>query len=184
MKRTKLLLGAAISGLVAGAVSADSNDRFRLRLQGIQEVPAVITAATGQFQARIFGNEAIDYTLSYGGLQGDVTQAHIHLAQRGANGGIVLWLCQTAAAPAPAAVAAITPNCPGPRQGEVSGTLGAANVIAQTAQGIAAGELADVIRAIQLGLAYVNVHSATSPGGELRSQFDDRGGGHGHGHRH
>lgn len=179
MKRTSLLLGTALTAAVAGGVVADSNDRFRLRLQGVQEVPAVITSATGEFRARIFGNDAIDYTVSYSGLQGDITQSHIHIGQRGVNGGIVLWLCQTAGTQAPAAVAAITPQCQGPRAGEVSGTLGAANIIPQVAQGIAAGELADVIRAIQLGFAYVNVHTVTSPGGELRSQFDD-----GKGHRH
>ena len=53
---------------------------------------------------------SIDYELTYSGLQGTVSMAHIHFAQRGVNGSIVLWLCQTAAAPAPAQVAALTPE--------------------------------------------------------------------------
>jgi len=47
-------------------------------------------------------NQAIDYELTYSGLQGTVQQAHIHVAQLSVNGSIVIWLCQTAATPAPA----------------------------------------------------------------------------------
>jgi hypothetical protein len=38
-------------------------------------------------------------------------------------------------------------------------------------QGVAAGELADLIRAIRAGAAYVNVHTATYPTGEIRGQI-------------
>ncbi len=80
---------------------------------------AVSTGARGKFEAELEG-DVIDYELSYKGLEGDVTQAHIHFGQRHTVGGIVVWLCQTAGVPAPSApidVSAVTPLCPGPRKG-------------------------------------------------------------------
>ena len=38
-------------------------------------------------------------------------------------------------------------------------------------QQLAAGELNEVIRAIRAGVAYANVHTILSPGGEIRGQI-------------
>jgi hypothetical protein len=46
-------------------------------------------------------------------------------------------------------------------------------MVAQPLQGIPAGAFADVLRAIRAGKAYANVHTSTSPGGEIRGQIDD-----------
>ena len=51
-------------------------------------------------------------------------------------------------------------------------------MIGPTAQGIAAGEFAELVDAIRHGVTYVNVHSTKYPGGEIRAQLeedDDRG---------
>ena len=37
-------------------------------------------------------------------------------------------------------------------------------------QQLSAGDLADMLRAMRVGAAYVNVHTAVSPGGEIRGQ--------------
>lgn len=47
----------------------------------------------------------------------------------------------------------------------------AANVIGPAAQGVAIGEFEEVLRALRLGVAYANVHSDRSPGGEIRGQI-------------
>jgi hypothetical protein len=163
---------------VSRVAAADGHDRdgqeLRATLIGYEEVPSVSTAGAGRFSGKVSKDDtSIDYTLTFGGLTGTVQQSHIHVAQKGVNGSIVIWLCQTATTPAPAAVAALTPVCPQPG-GTVSGTITAANVItAGTAsQQIVAGELAEVLAAIRAGVAYVNVHATPlNPGGEIRGQL-------------
>jgi hypothetical protein len=56
----------------------------------------------------------------------------------------------------------------------VIGTIIASDVLAIAAQGLAAGDLAAVVRAIRAGFAYVNVHTTVFPSGEIRGQI--RGG--------
>jgi hypothetical protein len=107
---------------------------------------------------------SVDYTLAYAGLSSTVAQAHIHFAQRAVNGPIVIWLCG-GTVPGPAG----TPVCP--QEGSVGGTFTSANVLAAAAtQQLAAGELEELIEAMRAGAAYVNVHTASSPGGEIRGQ--------------
>jgi len=129
----------------------------------------VSTTGTGTFTATIAPNgKAILYSETYSGLQGTVTQSHIHVGQLGVNGSIVIFLCQTATNPDPTGLA---PACP--QEGTVSGTITAANVIAgaMAPQQLAAGDLAGVIAAIGAGAAYANVHTNLSPGGEIRGQI-------------
>jgi len=42
-------------------------------------------------------------------------------------------------------------------------------------QGLAAGDLAGVLKAIREGVAYVNIHSANFPNGEIRGQIKKGG---------
>src|SRR5262245_11922905 len=169
----KLLLAAATAFVFAPSAFADDGDRLRAQLTGYEEVPPVSTVGNGRFKAKISHDEqSIEYELTYDDLEGVVSQAHIHFGQKAVNGSIVIWLCQTAGTPAPAAVAALTPMCP--PSGTVTGTITADNVIPAsiTSQRILAGELAEVIAAIRAGRAYANVHSLTlNPAGEIRGQI-------------
>jgi len=167
---TAFVASVCLSGLMASAQGESS--KFSATLVPEQEVPAVSSEASGTITLDIddtVGQEEISYELSYSGLQGVVSQAHIHIAQANVNGGIVLWLCEgTSASPV-----ASTPTCP--ESGSVSGTLTPADVVAITGtnagQQIAAGEFAEVVALIRKGLAYANVHSSLSPGGEIRGQI-------------
>ena len=165
---------ALMTALVAIAVpTAARAEQIQANLIGYEEVPAVSTPGSGEFRAMInHGDPSIDYALTFSGLQGTVQQAHIHVAQAGVNGSIVIWLCQTATTPAPAAVAALTPFCP--QAGTVTGHITADNVIAGStaSQQLAAGELDEVLAAIRAGVAYANVHATPlNPGGEIRGQI-------------
>jgi hypothetical protein len=160
-----VMLAGFLVGVFSTPVFAQN---IRAELEGFEEVPAVSSEAKGLFRGRIRDKStAIDYTLSYSGLEGTVSQAHIHFGQRGVNGGISVWLCETDALQDPAGLA---PTCP--QEGEVKGTLTAANVIGPSGQGIAAQEFDELIRAIRQGVAYANVHSLpTFGGGEIRGQI-------------
>ena len=185
MKRWLSVVAAIVTAAVGlGSIAvagADHDDdrkikRVRARLTGFQEIipapggGAVSTTGQGTFRADI--DEAsglITYTLKYSGLTGEVRQSHLHFGQHHTTGGISVWLCQTTAnpAPAPAAGAQPVPMC----AEEVSGAFLAANVIGPAAQGIAAGELAELIAAIKAGAVYVNVHSSVFLAGEIRGQL-------------
>ena len=165
----KLSLLVAVSAALAASTAARSED-LRTRLIGYQEVPSVSTVARGEFMGQISPDDQfIDYELTFSGLQGDVRQAHIHVGQRSVSGGIVIWLCQTSFNPGPTG----TQTCP--QSGTVRGTIRASDVVAITgtnaAQQISAGELAEVLAAIRAGVAYANVHTSLSTGGEIRGQI-------------
>jgi hypothetical protein len=86
------------------------------------------------------------------------------------NGGISIWLCETAANPRPVGSPDV-PDCP--QSGTIEATVGEAHVVGPAGQGIAAGEFDEIVAAIRAGRAYANVHSSKFPGGEIRGQIND-----------
>ena len=161
-----VLVGAVFLGYVTASAQRHSGP-FVAVLQARQEVPVVSSPARGTISLNIDEHaQQIQYELSYSGLQADVTQAHIHIAQPRVNGGIVLWLCQGSVPPPPGTR---TPTCP--QEGTVSGVLTANDIVPVAAQQIAAGEFDEVVALIRKGLAYANVHTVASPGGEIRGQI-------------
>jgi CHRD domain len=100
------------------------------------------------------------YELSYENLEGTTTNAaHIHLGQTSVNGGVVAFLCGGGKLPCT------------PTSGAFTGTIGVADILAVPAQGIAAGEFGEVVRAIRAGHVYANVHTNKHTGGEIRGQI-------------
>jgi hypothetical protein len=164
-------------GLVALPVTAPhaiAHERLHTDLSGYEEVPAVSTTASGEFRAKVSNDEsAISWSLSYAELEGDVQQAHIHFGQAAVNGGITVFLC-TNLGNGPVG----TQGCPAP-PATITGTIVAADVspnipatAAARTQGLGTGEFAELLAAIRAGVTYVNVHSTTWPGGEMRGQLD------------
>jgi hypothetical protein len=178
VRRLQLAALVAVAGTLAvvAAAVAGGGHNVRERLKGFEEVPAVSTVATGEFRAAVRDGQ-IAYKLSWSGLEGDVTQAHIHLGQERVSGGISVWLCDTAAARPPVGTPdpPDCPTAPDARSGSVSGSIEAEDVIGPSGQGITAGEFAELLRAVRAGVTYANVHSARFPGGEIRAQIE---GGH------
>jgi hypothetical protein len=162
--RVKAAIAVAVIG-VAGTTTAAvaGGGKMKAKLSGFQEVPAVLTDGNGKFKAKISRSEdRIDYTLSYEDLEGgNVLFAHIHLAQRLANGPVVAFLCGGGTKPTPC-----------PPSGTVTGTITPADVIPRPAQGVLTFD--DLVEAMRAGITYANVHTARSPDGEIRGQI--RGG--------
>lgn len=168
----RLHLRLAAAGLFCALPLAAPAQSVHVRLQSYQEVPSVSSPGTGQFRALIDPrSDTIEYELSYDNTSSDVLQAHMHLGQRHVNGGISVFLCQSATNPDPTGLA---PMCAARGPATISGTLSAANVIGPTGQGIAAGEFDELVDAIRAGAVYVNVHTTTFPAGELRGQARGR----------
>jgi hypothetical protein len=137
------------------------------QLKGYAEQPlALSTSASGEFHALIDDDQqTITYSLTYSGLTGTVTQAHIHFGSASQVGGVSAFLCSNLGN-GPAG----TQACPA--SGTITGTITPANIIGPTAQGIAPGEFDALVAAIRNGTAYVNVHSTKFPVGEIRAQFE------------
>jgi hypothetical protein len=155
--------------VAAAAVAGGGHGNIREFLTGYEEDPAAIsTTGFGDFKAKVKGDK-IEYRLSYGGLEGDITQSHVHFGNKNASGGICFFLCQRGQANAPAG----TPECPAGTTGMVSGEVDASDVIGPEGQGIEKEAFEEAVRAIRAGRTYANVHSTKWTGGEIRAQIDD-----------
>jgi hypothetical protein len=176
MKRAGIVLlvaGIIVVGALAAPTMAgdrdDSSRTLRASLKGFEESPSVSSTGRGSFRATISEDgTSLTYTLSYEELEGDVLQAHIHLGQKGVSGGIAVFLCSNLGNGPEG-----TPPCPGPRAGTVTGTVTGTQIVGPTGQGLAPGEFAELLRAIDKKVTYANVHSVKHTGGEIRGQVDD-----------
>jgi hypothetical protein len=169
MRQRRIQLAAAVavvsivSVVATTALAGDGRDA-KAKLDGFQEVPAVLTDGNGKFKAKISRSEQrIDYELSYQDIEGGgILFAHIHIGQRLANGDVVTFLCGGGTKPTPC-----------PPSGTVTGTITPADIIPRPAQGVVTFE--DLVEAIREGITYANVHSMRSPGGEIRGQINGDG---------
>jgi hypothetical protein len=175
VKKHLAVLAVLLLALAVGTYAVAGGAKNRIKtddLTGYEENPDLSTPGFGSLDLRIDDTaNTLTYTLTYGGLEAPVTQAHIHFGKRALNTGISVFFC-TNLGNGPAG----TPACPanggtvGPR------TLTASDVIGPAAQGIEAGNMAELIAAIRAGHTYANVHTTKYPGGEIRAQLNDRGG--------
>jgi hypothetical protein len=159
-----------VAGFIAAAAVAGGHGRdFETDLNGFEEVPAVSTDAGGAMKAEINrAGDEIRYVLDYRNLEGQVTQAHIHLGQKDVAGGISVWLCGNVAT----TPAGVQPCPPADPKATVTGTIRAADVVGPAAQALPPGAFDELVRAMRAGVTYANVHSSAVPSGEIRGQFD------------
>ena len=180
MKKTVLVCFVFLA--VASAVFAQPGGGpkgVHEHLDGYQEDPLVIsTNGRGEFNGRIANDGAsFAYELKYRDLEGDITQAHIHLGGHSQSGGIIVFLC-TNLGNGPAGTQAC-PDSPA----TITGTIVAANILTPASpQGLTAGEFAEFLRALRADSTYVNVHTGLWPGGEIRANIARPGKPHDHKH--
>jgi CHRD domain len=179
MRKLVLALTVAVVGALtivgAMALAHGNNGRtFSAKLTGYEETPAAeSTPGHGSIRLRITGGgTGIHYRLHYEDFEaaeGATLFAHIHFGARATSGGVSAFLCG----------GGDKPPCT-PLQGTFEGDIDAADVIGPSGQGIAPGELAELIRAMRKGVTYANVHTTLNPAGLIRGQIDK---GHGHGRK-
>lgn len=134
---------------------------FAAKLNGWEEDPSQVTTGKGSFTAEVISASRIDFKLRYSDLEGPVFMAHIHIGSRHESGMISAWLCG----------GTTQPPCPAGPDGEIEGTIEAADIVGPAAQGVEPGNFADLIRAMRRGETYTNVHTTgRAPGGEIRGQ--------------
>lgn len=178
IRRSRLLVvaltvGAAVATFATGSsattddLDSHGNSVFRESLSSFNETPVALSTP-GTATLRLLINdraEEITYRLSYADLSAPVTQAHVHFGNTQQTGGISFFFC-TNLGNGPAG----TQACPA-APATITGTIKAADVIGPAAQGIAAGEFAEIVKAIRAGFTYANVHTTAFPVGEVRSQL-------------
>jgi hypothetical protein len=160
-----LAVGLLVVLGVSAAFAHGDRGGGKATLNSFHETPmSLSTTGRGTFRIKI-QSDGIHYTLRYRGLATNVLFAHIHLGEEHLSGAVIAFLCGGGDKPA----------CPA-NQGEVKGVIDAADVTGNAAgQGIAAGELTEVIRAIRNGAVYANVHTSAYTGGEIRGQVGHTG---------
>jgi hypothetical protein len=182
--RLKFLVAAVVMAVAASLVAAAAQE-VHTQCDGYQVVSSQSSGGTATFRAQVDRvNKTIQYELHYTNLEGDIIQSHIHFSRPGSNGGIILFLCTNAGnTPASATPA---PLCPGTREGTVTETLHATDVVylpfgnqfpppPAGTQGISPGDFDAVVRALDAGATYVVVHTKAQPTGELRGQIPAHG---------
>jgi hypothetical protein len=150
MKRFAVFLAAGLLLLAVPAAALAAAEVFTAKLSGGAQVPPVVVAGTGKATVTIAADEnSISWVVTYSGLTGDPAAGHIHFG------------AATAAGPVMIPFAAVTPT-------------GSTGTFAKGAYAGGAGLPADwagVLKAIRDGNAYVNIHTAANPPGEIRGQL-------------
>jgi hypothetical protein len=160
-------IAATATGTGGGSPSSPSSSHkeFSAKLTGSKEVPPVNTDATGTIRlAANSRQDALDYQLSFSNLNGVVTGAHIHRGSTGTNGPVVANL-NVGGAFASASTG-------GGGGSAATSTSSGGTITSADLKGPLAGKhISDLIKLIEDGKAYANVHTRQHPNGEIRGQL-------------
>jgi hypothetical protein len=160
MQVYRLRSALALTAIVAAAACSDNLSvaqptGFYANMSADQEVPAVaLPGAAGSAVVTVFGpattkspGDSVHVVITFSGLSGAATQAHIHVGSGTVAGPVRVNLCGTGA-PVPACT--VSPI-------DAKGTVLPAGITFDS-----------LYSALKSGGAYVNIHTATNAGGEVR----------------
>jgi hypothetical protein len=153
----------AIAALLVTPIAALAQDELTGSLSHEAEVPAPTVpdgyAGMGSAMATISADgSSIDYEVTFEGLTGPLTMAHIHWGAPGNPGPPIFWLTEQGVS------GTASP---------LSGTLTEADFTGPVDGGPQTYE--DALAAMRAGNTYVNLHTEQNPPGELRAQLTAEG---------
>jgi hypothetical protein len=153
-----IVLAAALASLVITATqSYAQNEKYRAKLDGNNEVPAVNTTSEGviNFKAK---NDMLTWKMNVTGTN-DATGVNIHKGKAGENGEVVVDLMK------------VSKHSDNPKGMTMRG-----NVTDSSLTGSMAGQtIADLKTAMANGDTYVNLKTQDHPDGEIRGQIKLKG---------
>lgn len=151
----KWKLSGSSTDLTDNRVTLTAIPRARLTPEAEVATPAVTSSARGNVSLRV-GASSIDFVLNVDPLPATtIASAHIHVGAPGVNGPVIFSLYQS--------------GVDAPFSGRISGSLQAFDLQTRPAQGVSS--FSDAVNAILNGNAYINVHTAAFPSGEIRGQL-------------
>jgi hypothetical protein len=151
---------AAVAVTTACESTTETRITYTATLTGAQEFPPVTTSGSGTWSATLDqSTNILTYNLVYSGLGTAATLAHIHgPAAVGVNAGVLVDFATDATLGR-----TLTLGTSGSGSGTVN--MAATTIISGTVTGDSLRKLMDS------GNAYVNLHTVTNGGGEIRGQI-------------
>jgi CHRD domain len=155
----KLLFLAAFLFLFIPLAGANAATTFHATLTGNNQSPPIDTPAHGAATFTLSkSGKSLSYRIYVAGIE-NVSMAHIHIGPAGKEGPVAAWLYPSHP---PAQV----------KKGRFTGELAIGRITAARLMGPLKGKtVADLVREITSGDAYVNVHTTGHPAGEIRGQI-------------
>ncbi len=154
MKTTKGLLFVLFAVLLTTSLAMAATD-FKADLSGTEENPAVETKTSGEAIFKLAeGGKELVYEIKVKDGE-NITAAHIHAGKKGVEGPPVVPIFGGTK-----------------KEGMFSGVLAKGTITDKNLVGPLAGKtLKDLVKMIEEGDAYVNVHTVAHPAGEIRGQI-------------
>ena len=153
--KTLLFAGVMALAVLLPAAASAQDVRMVATLTGGDENPAILTGAVGTADVGIDAtNRELTVTLRLFNIPTGTTAGHIHAGPRGVNGPVVIDF------PIPAG-----------RTGDLTLEFRVGGGQFRPRPEIGITSIDDIIQAISGGGAYVNIHTSTNAGGEIRGQL-------------
>ena len=168
VRRTSRLIGIVTAALALAAIvtvssgslvtssHAQGEQKFSTKMTGKEEVPPKDTKSTGDAEFTLSADgKTMSYKVNVMNID-KVTMAHIHQGKVGENGPPVVWLFNSSSNPT----------------GPMNGMLSQGKITSNDLVGPLKGkQMSDLVKLINDGQAYANVHTQPNPMGEIRGQI-------------
>ncbi|SRR6266542_3077838 len=153
MRKMNALLFVLLALFLTATLGFAAEKSYHAKLTGKDEVPSVKTKAKGKAEFKMSKDGKLTYKLSVKNIE-NASAAHIHRAMKGENGPPVVNLFT------------------GPKkEGKFSGVLSEGTITDKDLMGDLQGKTVDdLMKLIDSGGAFVNVHTDLHPDGEIRGQ--------------